>query len=262
LAANLGFLEWRLGRRSRAEARKVVIDELERSNFEALPISELLPMLVNEPTEAGELARIIEGLSERHPEEGLYNLRTKYAFLREDFDEAVSIALQWADDEVLNPYAAGTAVYLLTDVSGDFDAASELGRRALRRTGRTRQLVNNTAYALALAGKLEDARNLLPDPGDSVFLTATHALIDILSGHINEGVAGYDRAEELASRDSTLRADLPELVRINKQLALWRAWKRGLIDVAVELKLPEDWKSRPEVALMALRAEREGLAVS
>jgi tetratricopeptide (TPR) repeat protein len=262
LSANLAFLEWRLGRRPREDAKKVVIDELERSDYNALPISRLLPLLMHSANESRELARVIERLSERHPKDSLYALRTKLALLRSEFDSATKLAVDWATDEILNPQAASIAVFLLTDVAGDFDAAVKLSREALKRTGHSEALVNNAAYALTLAGELDAAKRLLPDdPGDSVYLNATWALVNILSGRIERGLAGYDRALELARQAPD--PDLPELVAANKQLALWRASKQGLINPSdIRLILPSDWENRPALVLTGRVARREGIACS
>jgi len=251
-----------LGRRDREDAKRVVLDELERTDFEAFPISALLPALMRTSDEASELASVCERLAERHHDESLYALRTQLAFLRLEFDEAARLAASWAADEILNPHAAAVAVYLLADVEGDLDSALALGRTALARAGHTQELVNNVAYVLALAGKLSEADQLLPrETGGSVFLTATRALVDILAGRIEEGIKGYDRAYELATKHSD--PDLPQLVLANRQLALYRASKRGLVDLGdVTVMLPSGWETHPHFALVKWKAEREGVDCS
>lgn len=262
LAANLAFLEWRLGRRAREDAKRVVLDELERTDYEALPITALLTALMRTTDEANELSTVCERLAEKHPRDKLYPLRTQLAFLRLDFDEAVQVAVEWAEEEILNPHAAGVAVYLLADIAGDTEAAVSLGRTALGSAGHTEELVNNVAYALALAGELDEADRLLPsDTADSIFMTATRALVDILRGRTERGISGYERAHALAADGKD--PELPQLVRANKMLALYRASCRGQLDLGdVQLELPSDWQSRPHVALIRHVAEREGLDLS
>ena len=53
----------------------------------------------------------------------------------------------------LNPSAAAFAVLLVTDLEGDFAQAVEIGLRGLTCAPHHQMLVNNTAYAMALAGE-------------------------------------------------------------------------------------------------------------
>jgi tetratricopeptide (TPR) repeat protein len=183
LTANLAFVEWRLGELGRKEARAIVVDELARTGFAHLPITGLLPPLLRMREDAEELEWVVGKVEAANPNEELHQLRTHLALLRCDFAEAVERAVAWAEDQIFNAHAAAAAVHLLTDVSGEYDRAIDIGLKALRVAGSPGSLVNNVAYALALAGRVDEARDLLPDDtGESVHLTATKALVDILSG--------------------------------------------------------------------------------
>ena len=98
------------------------------------------------------------------------------------------------------------------------------------------------AYALALAGRTAEARDLLPEDLDDVYLIATAGLIDILDGEIERGIAGYDRVYELAKRlpsiDDADDSDLPARVVLNKEIALRRA--HHVTGITAELELPSD----------------------
>ena len=186
---------------------------------------------------------------------------THVAILRCDFGEAAELAAKWAQDEIFNPHAAGIATYLLADYVGDFDRAIKIGRDALQIAGSTDQLINNLAYALALAGRTAEARDLLPEDLDDVYLIATAGLIDILDGEIERGIAGYDRAYELAKRlpsiDDADDSDLPARVVLNKEIALRRA--HHVTGITAELELPSDWAEHPYLVLAKEVAERAGI---
>src|SRR5207248_2163937 len=100
-------------------------------------------------------------LAEQHPEVVFHRLIVQRHVLGLEFDDATEAAIAWSDADIFNSVAAGTAVYLLADARGDFERAIEIGREALKRNPHASQLVNNVAYALALAGQLNEARNLL-----------------------------------------------------------------------------------------------------
>jgi hypothetical protein len=103
-------------------------------------------------------------------------------------------------------------------------------------------LLNNTAYALCLAGQPGDAKRLL-DGSDEyapahIALTATRAPAELLLGDTERGLAGYRKARDLA-RDQK-RPDLEALVRINMALAINR-----LPNAESTLDLPEigdEWR--------------------
>ena len=257
LTANLAFVEWRLGKTSRNKAQQIVVEKLERSEYRHLPIAGLLPPLMRPRDVAGELEQLINKLQETNPGADLYLLRTHLAFLRCDFREAAKQAAAWAEDEIFNAHAAAHATYLLTDASGEVDRAISIGRTGLQIAGSTQQLVNNVAYALAAAGRLKEARSLLPnDLGESVYLTATAALIDILSGDVDQGVAGYDRAHELARRRAAIQPELAYLVLLHKAIALRRA---GRSEGEVEIDPPAEFRDNPGVVLAQQVAKRAGL---
>ncbi len=256
LTASLTFVEWRLGQRSIADARQKVVAELARTGYKNLDITALLPALMRTRADADELARVVERIRAANPGVELGSLDTHLALLRCDFLRATEYAVAWSEEDIFNSHAAAAAVYLLVDVCGDFERAIAIGRVALRRAGHTDPLVNNVAYALSLSGHLAEARALLPtDSGESVFLTATSALVDVLTGDLERGVAGYDRAIELAKRAARTDPDLPAYVLLNKQLALVRA---GVCD-AEELRgeLPPEWEERPHFVLFRQMAARE-----
>jgi len=255
LEANLAFLEWRLGKENRKTAAKKVIEQLQRTEFRSLDIANLLPALLYSSEDAAAVEGLYTSLADVHARDALLFLETHVAIVQYKFSRAAELAVEWAEKEIFNSHAAGMAVYLLADVSADFERAFDLGTRALRIAGPTEELVNNLAYAYALAGDLTQARELLRDRrADSVFLTATEGLVEVLSGNTKRGIALYEAAHELAQKQGGDR-DLPAMVRLNQALALHRAGveNRGL-------DLPEGWQHHPYWVLFKEAAERAGVS--
>lgn len=260
LTANLAFVAWRLDARSRESALGTIIEELERTEFRSLEIASMLPPLMTSTDAADQLARLVSSLEEANPGEPLDFLRVHLASLRCDFDEATRLAKELALQDIFNPNAAAQAIYLLADVWADYATAIEIGYSTIRRIPSSAVLRNNLAYALALADRLDEAREVLPDEiEDSVYLSATAALIDLLSGRIEEGAAGYRHAHELATEAADKR--LADLVIVNLLLAFHRFVKRRRIEgVHVHpIGLPPGWQQDPRLVLIARIAEQEEL---
>lgn len=253
LEANLAFVEWRLGRTTREAAASVVVSQLKRTGFQSLDIARLVPALLSHRRDANQLGELYKSLAEVHTSDTLLFLETHIALAGCQFDRATELAREWATKEIFDAHAAGLAVYLLTEVKGAFDDAIALGNSALRVAGSSDDLRNNLAYVYALAGRLGEARELLRDHRpESVHLTATEGLVEILSGSIERGSALYDRAYEIASRQSNGDPTLPTLVRLNQSLALYRA---GTED-ELKLELPAGWEKNPHLVLFQQAAER------
>ncbi len=258
LTANLAFVAWRLGERQAHQVRAEVIAELASTGYKSRDIAMMLPPLMSKVEDADALAELIGELARANPGESLDQLRVHLAALRCNFEEATQLATEWAEREIFDPVAAAQALYLLADVRADYETAISLGRDALRRVPSSKPLRNNLAYALALSGRMDEARRVLPtDPGDSVTLAATRALTDVLSGHVKEGFAGYKRAFDLAQEREDHRLAL--LVHLNWLRAVHRYVRdHELRDVDVPpLELPAGWRSDPRFVLISRMAERE-----
>lgn len=255
LEANLAFVEWRLGITTASKAADAILTQLRRTEFRNLEIARLLVPLVRRRNEAERVSAALSEMLTRRQEDELLFLSSQLAFVRGEFRRASELAQRWTRSERFNASAFAMAVYLLTDVDADLDSAINLGKQGLRVAGANEQLLNNVAYSLALAGRLAEARKLLRTPHeDSVYLTATEGLVEILSGNVDHGIELYDRASALAQRDESDDPSLPMLAQLNKTMALFRA---GVLRAA-ELKLPEGWEEDPHLAVFALSAEREG----
>ncbi len=255
LKANLAFVEWRLEKAPVADAAKAVLEQLERTEFRSLDIASMLPALLGNYQDAETVEKTYHALAQVHEEDRLLFLQTHLAIIRLEFERATELAVKWAETDIFNPHAAGVAVYLLADVSDGFDKALEIGNRALRVAGSTEELVNNFAYACALGGRLAAARALLRGQSDdSVFLTATEGLVEVLAGNAQRGMALYEKAHTLAENEKGDR-DLPTMVRLNQALALHRA---GVAEP--DLQLPDGWENHPYWVLFKQAAERAGVS--
>jgi tetratricopeptide (TPR) repeat protein len=260
LDANLAVLKWRVGSLKKGDAASAVLDALESVEFSSLEIASLLPQLLNRPADLPRLDRVIQRLA-GVSENPLYRLRVHRHLLRHEFETASEIAAAWARDQIFDVGAASTAAYLLTEAKGDWESAIEIGQPALARMPGFPMLRNNLAYALIQAGRTHEARDLLQGHEESVHLKATRALMALAGGDIEQGMAGYRSAYELALEQQN--RELALLVIIFEALALHGAgsgaeidslpWKETLKD------LPSDWIDDPFMALMKARLEREGI---
>lgn len=248
LETNLAFLRLRRGELTPDEMRAEVAKQLQRVDYESLDIASMLPTLCRTVRERDTLAFLLRELELHHRDGGLEPLRLQLAFLECDFETAADRAIAWAKADIFNPDAAAAAVLFLCDVRSAYDEAATLGVQAFKRSPASMGLLNNAAYALTLAGRLEDAKKLAEAGRDEdVHLRATRALIDILSSRIEQGIAGYRAAFDAAQAngDDTLAF----LVWMNGMIALRRVGleQRGL---GWDVPLPDDWADDPRLVLV------------
>lgn len=131
------------------------------------------------------------------------------------------IASKQADVQV---YRNLTALY--TDTFENRDRAVETAFEGLAQFASDPILVNNLAYALLMAGQVEQAATVLgmpivPANDDLLYLTATRGLLELLRGDINAGRRLYDEALALSQTDATR-----ERVRSKRDLEVGRAMIR------------------------------------
>jgi Flp pilus assembly protein TadD len=257
LEANLALLRWMTHREEGDRTANAVLRAFTESGSRSLEIASLLFPLLRSRSDVGRLTRVIDSLAQHHSADSLYGLRTHRAVLAREADEAVRWAELWAEADWLNPTASGAAVHLLVDLAGRVQDAAALGRAALRRFPHDRLLANNTAYAAALAGKPDEAKQLLLPWRDSleddVVMSATWALTEVLSGDLVHGCERYQRARELADR----RGDgaLAYLVSLNAALAA--RMQAPADDYATVEPLPSHLSERIDFWITGHRFERE-----
>jgi tetratricopeptide (TPR) repeat protein len=260
LAANLAFLRWHLGKMSVGEAAREISHELERSEFASVRVAEMLPALMNRFSNAKVLKGIL-AKTHQATDAPLYYLEMHAAILERRFEEAVEISLTWVRCEPLNSSAATTATYLLTDIADDVAKAIEIGLPAVRKMPAVMPLANNVAYALALAGRPQEARRLVPH-NPTAQATATRALIELRLGETDTALALYREAFERASKSGD--PDLSALVALHARRAL-RCFGEGANEE--DLGLPEiepkpDWAEQPRFAIAARMLTRHGVELT
>ncbi|MDA0178792.1 tetratricopeptide repeat protein [Solirubrobacter phytolaccae] len=257
LEANLAFLRWSTRRQDRTATLAVVLRALASCEHSSLAIGNLLMNLVRDPPEAPVLAAEIARLATKHPEDSLLSLRFHHAVVMRDAHAAAAYACAWAESDIFNSTAASLAIHLLTDAEGRAPEAAELGLKAIRRAPADPLLLNNTAYALCLAGRPAEAKRLIASTktaaGQRVALRATEALADLMLGNCEQGQAGYREAQRLAREQG--RPDLEALAALNMALAMRRA--PGCKDEMELPTIPEQWKESPTFWMVSHRVRRE-----
>jgi Flp pilus assembly protein TadD len=262
LTANLAFLRWMMNREETQPALKAILRALGDCGHASVQIAYMLPNLLRAPADAPILEEVLEALEARHPADELHGLRMHVSMLTRDSGGAVEQALAWAHADTLNPCATAVAVHLLSDLAGRFEAAADLGRHAIARNPVNAWLVNNVAYAYALAGRTGEAERLIDRLEDratgNVMLTATRALAALLAGDLERGLDGYRHAYRIAQE----RDDRPLALLVGLNLALTANRlpdpARDLAFAAVpQLDIPIELTHRLDFWIVGQRLQRE-----
>lgn len=262
LEANLALLRWTTNREASTSAVKAVLRALRSCDYQSVSIAYMLLNFLREPAEADVLLDVVAKLQDKHPSEALFPLRMHLGLLRRDEDETVTNAIAWTRHDVLNPSAASVALHFLTDLAGRPDAAAEMGLIAVKRSPAGTYVVNNTAYALALANRPAEALALLDSfkgpQGDEVVMTATCALAELMRGNLTEGVAGYRHARAIAEKNKdeslALRVDIHLALALNR---VPTGAAEAQLSSLVPLSVPQDWARRTDFWIASVRARRE-----
>lgn len=267
LNANLAVLRWRVGELSRLD----LLSDIRKQIRLAGPSVDLVHMLAeigSDRAMVDELQVMRDTLAERHAEaRDLSAIDVQIMVLRGDVEEATALAQRLAEDNPLDAAIALTATYLQIYVTGDYAGAAELGLRTLRRFPVYDMLVNNTALALALAGRVVEAEKLIGRIGqdrDNYYLVATKGLVELAKGNIREGLEFYARAGELIGRieQAEDRSELQFYLRVNKIVALahFGLDVAASVDNLSVISAPADWAQDARMVLLNLAAERAGVA--
>ncbi len=256
LHANIAFLEWRLGRKTKVQAIEALRKELLRCHYESLRIADLLAGLFSRKSELGQLQTLYDGLLTRYEPGALISIRTYLLYLEGDFKQALNTALTWWGNQPFNVIPAALATYLLTDIEQDYQAAVKVGETALKLNPAHETLRNNLAYAHAFAGNPDRASAVLPPNEDSPYYVATRGLIEIVKGNAAKGVGLYDRAAEMAEEWGKNNDEpyLPALIRLRKLMLLA---EHGLLAEKTSFhEIEEEAKDDPRFQLFILMSER------
>ncbi len=260
LTANVAFVRWRLGKRSKREAAEEILQELNRVEFSTPRLAEMLPPLLDRFSDAKTLREVVVSTSQANPDYPLPYLDVHLAVLEHRFDDATAKSVAWAKVEPMNSTAALAATYLLGDVAGDAKAASELGLSSLRKMPAADALANNVAYALAFADRAQEAESLVPEDG-SPQCAATSGLVALRLGKNQHAIKSYRAAFERARKNPD--SDLEALVALHAKMALHLF---GADLTEDELGIPDvqfskEWADQPRFEITLRMLKRLGVEV-
>ncbi len=225
----------------------------------AIMLTESLPNCSDVP----ELEQVLERLRQAgHPENALLPIRTALAYLRTDFEDALSLAKAWSENDSESVMAASMAAMLTGQISEDWETAAALAMKCLDDLPNSEVLGNECAYILALGGKPNEALSLLDSVNCQLFVpAATRGLALLAAGSLDDGLRQYREAASLAdAQDPEGRGRV--LMTIHQATAIRRL---GLEDSAVELlraaalpvvDLPQGWQDSPAFRLLESVAQR------
>lgn len=216
LAGNITFLEFRLGGRDEETVMERLEGSLRETEYRSLGLARLLTLVSTKRRSAGRLERLYEELLRVHSEERLYEVAARVAILRLDFDRALQVARQWMEVDPFSENGSVLTTYLLSEVHHRHDEAAELGIELIPRFPVSGMLANNTAYALAMCGRVLEARSVLHSALSSRCADATAALINLAEGEVQRGLDGYERAVKLAEKRAD--SELAALIRYRRDL--------------------------------------------
>jgi len=223
----------------------------------------MLADVVGQTSLAGEIEEIYSKLQEKLSERELLPLRIRLLMLKGDLEGSARIAVAHLMENPLDSNSARGAIVLHGQVFGDYDGASEIGMKALRRLPGDRLLINNVAFCLAMAGRGREAdRMFVSGTLDNPYLLATRGLIDFSLGEIVSGLASYDEAAQFA-RSHTGRhedaEDFVQLMRVQEVLALHQLGYDSRPEIPRYLRsvtAPRDWQTYVSYRIFRRISER------
>lgn len=260
LMANTALLEWKFGDRDRESLVEILQNQIALIG-PYLPLSLMLADVASTTRVHDQLVAHFNFLKNSVSADELLSLMTRILILEGDIAGAANCAVEYANANPLDSDAVRFAVILSGQGTGNYSAAADLGLEGHRRTPNDLMLLNNTAFCLALAGRVDEANRLLEGQElENVFLVATRGLVDLAAGKVEQGLARYDEAasrlgseisdpEEVSQFERLLRAQ--EAVVIH-QLGLD---EHLLVRDRSVVSVPEDWASDPRYLILRRAAE-------
>lgn len=205
----------------------------------------------------GELRGLIRQAKEWHTPEELLPLRAREAFLAGDIDEERDLINAWVAMDPFDQTAVAQQIYITGAHGDDFNAAAEVGLKALQRMPFSDPVRNNTAYVLAMAGRGEEAKRVLAgvQEKDRISIIATTGLAELALGNVAAGYELYKQAFALAEVDQD-REFLQAALGLYQQIAVARLELNPAEGELLDLDLPADWSDNPVLARLVAVAKR------
>jgi tetratricopeptide (TPR) repeat protein len=248
LRANISVLLWATGKINRVACVQNIMAEIEKCGPDVALVTILASMTVRR-ADLAPILQLVDVLAINHPEEQLRELRWRLAYGLGNYKDAANLCISWASTSPLDPRALASEVVQIGQSLDDYERASETGLEYLRRFPHETVLANNIAFALAFARRFDEAEKvLLPFEVEDVYLTATRGLIELGRGRVAEGLAGYDRAAEIAREHDGRSEEIQpfmDVMRAQETLAIFHFGLEGSELIPPDLKYisaPEGWE--------------------
>jgi tetratricopeptide (TPR) repeat protein len=156
-----------------------------------------------------------------------FEARSWNAYVATNWKTALEECQDWLKDEPFSRRAAVLGTHIAGGVLCDYDTAAQLAVQALKANPTDPILLNNLAFALASAGKAEEARvaydqmeRALLDDETRVYWLATGGLLKFREGFQEEGRALYNQAIDLAGPVNTSRRAVAATLYLAREEAL------------------------------------------
>jgi tetratricopeptide (TPR) repeat protein len=153
------------------------------------------------------VAKLLEPSTQWPLLERAHEARANHEFGAKNYEESFRLCWSWLRDEPFSSRPAVLGTVIASMALGDPDRATRIGLAGLRSHPGSAVLLNNVAFALADAGRLDEARairaRLSPKASlsglDAVAWSATGGLLDFRSGLHKDGRKKYEAALTLAN---------------------------------------------------------------
>ncbi|MFF5293016.1 hypothetical protein [Paractinoplanes globisporus] len=186
----------------------------------------------------------------------------RLAFVKGDFTNACSLALEWSEQEPLNERAARLSALWDGGLNEQWQKSAERTVSLLKKIGPSPSLVNAAAYSLALAGRGREALPILATIAEPDYvLMATAGLVEISIGNLQAGFDLYRRAANQADTQKSAPS-LRLLMTLHQAMGLRRLRIEdsscGLVRASAlpPVDLPSDWQDDSELRFLAEIARR------
>jgi hypothetical protein len=265
IEGNIAYLEHRHEKTSQVDAKKKLMACL-ASAPRSLALVEFCSSLADRTTDVSFLETKVQELAEKYDERRLFEVRSRIAFLKCDFEATMRLAEAWLTHDPFDSRAPSLFLMVAGPLFGRWDESSSTAIRAIERFGVDEWIVNNAAYALALGGHCERAEAAIESASiNNYYVKATKGLVQLGRGRIGAGLRLYRDAAQDADREADGGAARC-LMTLHEGMAIRHF---GLLDVAhVEeqviagalppVALPDDWRTRPAFVLMERIAAGRG----
>lgn len=199
--------------------------------------------------------------SHTHPARVAF-IKYQVATLRGDNVEAARFARKWLNLEPRNPSAITAALIAVGIGEESWGEAAEIVDRSRSIIANDSTGANNAAYVLAMAGRAQEAVDLIsPFAEDSFVCKATLGLAYLALNEIDKGMRLYRQAADSVEKfDSDTRSLMTAYQALIVQQLGLSDYDRQMIH-ALSLPpypVPDDWADRPEFLRLHTVAERNG----